>query len=142
MMSEKLDWTQKLGDAFLAQQTDALAAVQRLRAKAHAAGNLKTTAEQKVTVEPAAAPTPQTVVVQQPATTVIKIEPTNPQVVYVPTYNPAVVYGSWAYPAYPLPAPYYPPATSRVRRSCRLASAWRSGPPCGVTATGAADTPT
>jgi len=127
MMSEKLDWTQKLGDAFLAQQKDVLAAVQRLRAKAHETGNLKTTAEQKVTVVPAEAPAPpsavatpapqtvvvqpapQTVVVQQPATTVITIEPTNPQIVYVPTYNPAVVYGSWPYPAYPPPAPYYPP---------------------------------
>ena len=56
MMSEKLDWTQKLGDAFLAQQQDVMAAVQRLRAKAHTAGNLKTTAEQKVTVAPAEAP--------------------------------------------------------------------------------------
>ena len=72
MMSEKLDWTQKLGDAFLAQQQDVMAAVQRLRVKAHTAGNLKTTAEQKVTVAPAEAPAPpsaaatpaQTVVVQ------------------------------------------------------------------------------
>ena len=117
MMSDKLDWTQKLGDAFLAQQQDLMAAVQRLRAKAHTAGNLKTTAEQKVTVASAAAPTPpaaaatpapQTAVVQ-PAPQVITIEPTNPQVVHVPTYNPAVVYGSWPYPAYPPPAPYYPP---------------------------------
>ena len=56
MMSEKLDWTQKLGDAFLTGQKDVMEAVQRLRAKAQAAGNLKTTAEQKVTVQPAAAP--------------------------------------------------------------------------------------
>src|SRR5262249_39430344 len=41
-------------------------------------------------------------------TTVIKIEPANPQVVYVPTYNPTVVYGAWPYPAYP-PYAYYPP---------------------------------
>jgi Protein of unknown function (DUF3300) len=63
-----------------------------------------------VTVEPAppapaqAAPSSQTVVVQQPSS-VIKIEPASPQVVYVPTYNPTVVYGVWPYPAYP---PYYP----------------------------------
>ena len=38
----------------------------------------------------------------------IKIEPTNPQVVYVPTYNPTVVYGAWPYPTYP-PYTYYPP---------------------------------
>jgi hypothetical protein len=111
MMNEKLDWTQKLGDAFLASQQDVMAAVQRLRGKAQAAGNLKTTPEQKVTVEPAAAPpapTSTTVVVQQAPPTVIKIEQANPQVVYVPTYNPVVVYGAWPYPAYP-PYYYYPP---------------------------------
>jgi Protein of unknown function (DUF3300) len=98
MMNEKLDWTQKLGDAFLAQQQDVMAAVQRLRAKAEAESNLKTTKQ-------------QTVIVEQPAgsqTTVIKIEPANPQVVYVPTYNPTVIYGAWPYPAYP-PYAYYPP---------------------------------
>ncbi len=94
MMNEKLDWTQKLGDAFLAQQKDVMASVQRLRAKAEAAGNLKTTKEQTVIVEK--------------ETQVIVIEPANPQVVYVPTYNPTVVYGAWAYPAYP-PYYYYPP---------------------------------
>ena len=91
-MSEKLDWTQKLGDAFLSQQKDVMDAVQRLRAKAEAAGNLKTTEQQKVIVEEK----------------VIKIESPSPQVVYVPTYNPTVVYGAWPYPAYP-PYPWYPP---------------------------------
>jgi hypothetical protein len=100
MMSEKLEMTQRLGDAVLAQQKDVLDAIQRLRAKAQASGNLKTTQEQKVIVEqaPAASQT----------TTIIKIEPANPQVVYVPSYNPTVVYGPWAYPAYP-PYSYYPP---------------------------------
>jgi hypothetical protein len=114
MMNEKLDWTQKLGDAFLAQQQDVMNAVQRLRAKAQAQGNLKTTQEQKVIVEqPAVRQTTQEqgVVVEQPVAsqaTVIRIEPANPQVVYVPTYNPTVVYGAWPYPAYP-PYAYYPP---------------------------------
>jgi hypothetical protein len=115
MMDAKLDWTQKLGDAFLGQQADVMNAVQRLRARAQAAGNLQTSSQQTVTVEPAApAPAlpagqaPSTVVVQQAPPTVIKIEPANPQVVYVPTYNPTVVYGAWPYPAYP-PAAYYPP---------------------------------
>ena len=92
MMNEKLDWTQKLGDAFLAQQKPVLDTIQSLRAKAQAAGNLKTTKEQTVIVEEK----------------IIKIEPANPQVIYVPTYNPTVVYGAWAYPAYP-PYYYYPP---------------------------------
>jgi hypothetical protein len=92
MMSEKLDWTQKLGDAFLAQQKDVMDTVQGLRKKAVEAGNLKTTKEQQVIVEK------ETII----------IEPASPQVVYVPAYNPTVVYGAWPYPAYP-PAYYYPP---------------------------------
>ncbi len=92
MMSDKIEWTQKLGDAFLAQQKDVMATVQKLRAKAHAAGNLKTNSEQKVVVQ------------EQ----IIEIVPANPAVVYVPAYNPTVVYGAWWYPAYP-PYPVYPP---------------------------------
>ena len=100
MMSEKLDITSKLGDAFIAQQKDVLDAVQRLRAKAQAAGNLQSNQQQTVIVNqaPAGAATPQTIIIQ----------PAQPQVVYVPQYNPTVVYGAWPYPAYP-PAPYYPP---------------------------------
>jgi uncharacterized protein DUF3300 len=114
MMDSKLDWTQKLGDAFLAQQKELMDAVQRLRARAQAEGNLKSTPEQTVTVEPAAPPPaapaqpPQQVIVQQAPPQVITIQPANPQVVYVPTYNPTVVYGAWPYPAYP-PYAYYPP---------------------------------
>lgn len=93
MMSEQLDWTQKLGDAFIAQQEDVMDSVQRMRNKAHAQNSLKSTKEQKVIVEEK----------------IIRIEPVNPQVIYVPAYNPVVVYGPWPYPAYP---PYYwgPPA--------------------------------
>jgi len=93
-LDEKLDWTQKLGDAVLAQQKELMDAIQRLRTKAVDSGNLKTTSEQKVTVEP--------------TTTTVIVEAANPQVVYVPTYNPTVVYGAWSYPAYP-PYYYYPP---------------------------------
>src|SRR5262245_1023436 len=83
-MNEKIDWTQKLGDAFLADQKAVLDAVQRLRAKANQAGNLKSNEQQQVVVE------------QEPQTqqTVIKIEPTNLQTIYVPAYNPTVVYGA------------------------------------------------
>jgi len=97
MMDTKIDWTQKLGDAFLAQQAQVMETVQALRAKASAAGNLKSTPEQQVST------------VQEAGKTVIVIEPANPQVVYVPTYDPTVVYGAWPYPAYP-PYYYYPPA--------------------------------
>jgi hypothetical protein len=94
MMDEKLDWTTKVGDAFLSQQRDVMDSIQRLRGKANEAGNLKTTKEQKVIVEE--------------QTQTIIIQPANPQVVYVPTYNPTVVYGAWPYPAYP-PYPVHPP---------------------------------
>ena len=92
MMGEKLDWTQKLGDAFLSQEEDVTKTVQNLRKKADEAGNLKTTQEQVVKVEKE----------------VIIIESASPQVVYVPVYNPTVVYGTWWYPHYP-PYYYYPP---------------------------------
>jgi hypothetical protein len=109
-MSEKLDITLKIGDAFIADQQRVLYTVQDLRAKAQAAGNLKTNEQQKVVVEPAPPPAQQTVVVQStPAPTqIIKIESPSPQVVYVPTYEPATVYGTYPYPSYP-PPPYYPP---------------------------------
>lgn len=96
MMNEKIDWTQKLGDAFLSQQADLLKTAQTLRKKAEDAGNLKSSENMKVTKE-----TEQNV-------QVIKIEQPNPEVVYVPTYNPATIYGPWWYPV-PPPYYYYPP---------------------------------
>jgi len=90
-MNDKLDWTQKLGDAFLAQQKDVMSTVQSLRAKAKAAGNLESSKEQVVKAE------------QQGSQTIYVVESSAPDVIYVPTYNPSVVYGVWWYP-YP---PYY-----------------------------------
>jgi len=90
-MSTQLDWTQKLGDAFLAQESDVLAAVQSLRARAQAAGSLQTNAQQVVSKDADA----------------IVIAPAQPSVVYVPAYNPTVVYGTWPYASYP--PVYYPP---------------------------------
>ena len=100
-MKQQPEWVQNMGDAFLAQPDDVMASVQRLRAQAQKAGNLKSTEQQKVVVQQAPASS------AAPSTTVIQIEPTNPQVVYVPAYNPTVVYGTWAYPSYP--PPYWPP---------------------------------
>ena len=90
-MNEKLDWTQKLGDAFLAQQQDVMDTVQVLRGKASANGNLKTTEQQVVKTE------------AQGSETIYIVESAKPDVVYVPTYSPTVVYGSWWYPT----PPYY-----------------------------------
>jgi hypothetical protein len=106
MMNEKLDWTQKLGDAFLAGEKPVMDTIQSLRAKAQAAGNLKTTQEQKVIVQDK----------------MIVIEPASPQVVYVPAYNPTVVYGAWPYPAYP-PYYYYPPGYVAARSAFWFGSA-------------------
>src|SRR5206468_3697744 len=97
-MSENLDWTKDLGDAFLEQQADVLDAVQRMRRTAYDSGKLETTKEQKVVVE------------KEANTQVIKIEQADPQVVYVPQYAPQAVYGPPAYPTTYYPAMYaYPP---------------------------------
>lgn len=95
MMSDKLEWTQKLGDAFLVQQPEVMATVQKLRKKALDAGNLKDSEQQKIISE------------NTTTTQVIRIEQTNPQTVYVPVYSTTWVYGSWWYPGYP-PYGYYP----------------------------------
>jgi len=96
MMDNQLEWMQRLGDAVLAQQKDTLAAIQRLRARALRAGTLKSNEQQKVIVE------------GTPPETTIRIDPVNPEIVYVPTYDPNVIFGDWPYPAYP-PYAYYPP---------------------------------
>jgi hypothetical protein len=94
LLTEDIKWTTDLGNAFLAQQSDVMDAIQRMRAKAEGKGNLKSTEQQRV----------ETKVVDNKS--VIVIEQSNPQVVYVPSYNPTVVYGP---PAYPYPPIYYPP---------------------------------
>lgn len=95
MMNNQLDWTQKVGNAMIGQQKDVAASIQRLRAKAEAAGNLKSTPQQKVTTQ------------TSNGGSAIVIEPASPETIYVPYYNPAWAYGAWPYPAYP--PPYYPP---------------------------------
>ena len=97
MMAEQLDWTQKLGDAMLAQQSDVMDAIQRLRTRAQSNGKLKSTKEQTVTVK------------TEDDKQYVVIEPTSPTEIYVPYYEPAVVYGDWPYPDY---APYYFPPPS------------------------------
>jgi hypothetical protein len=89
MMSSKLDWTLKLGNAVLAQQPDVMDAIQRLRTKAEASKKLTSTKEQTVSRR------------QEQGKEVIVIEPTNPDTIHVPYYDPAVVYGEWPYPEYP-----------------------------------------
>jgi hypothetical protein len=110
MMSDKLEWTQQLGDAFLAQQSDVLNAVQQLRARADANGQLKSTPEQKVTTTPRSTAQQSSTAhgVEAAPANVYAIESTNPDEYYVPTYDPGVIYGEWPYSSYP-PYSWYPP---------------------------------
>ena len=110
-MNEKLEWTQNLGDAFLAQEKEVMDTIQNLRKKAQEAGNLKDTEQQKVVVEK------ETIVIQ----------PANPEVIYVPSYNPAVIYGAWWWPAFPPFPPFFlPPPGMLMGAGMRFAAgaAW------------------
>jgi hypothetical protein len=89
LMSERLEETSRLGDAFLGQERQVMETVQDLRLRAMREGNLKSDEKQKVTVAPDGT---------------IVIEPADPETVYVPYYNTRYVYGSWWYPAWP---PWY-----------------------------------
>jgi hypothetical protein len=91
MMDNNLQWTEQLGDAFLAQQANVMDSVQHLRQMAQSSGHLASSPEETVATDNSA----------------ISIEPATPDTLYVPYYNPEVVYGTWPYPGY---APYYFPA--------------------------------
>ncbi|MGC1401851.1 MAG: DUF3300 domain-containing protein [Thermodesulfobacteriota bacterium] len=93
MMNDKLEWTEMVGDAFLAQEDQVMDTVQMLREKAQAQGSLRTTSELRV--------------IPDPQTQAIIIEPADPQVYYVPVYDPMIVFGPWWWPAYP-PFYYHP----------------------------------
>ncbi len=93
-LASDAQWTTALGNAFLAQQTDVMSAVQRLRSEARASGKLTSTTQQNVTTQ------------TQDGQTAIDIQPTNPQVVYVPVYNPEYIWGPPVYGYYP--PLYYP----------------------------------
>lgn len=94
-LNDDVTWTTNLGNAFLAQQQDVMDAVQRMRAKAAQAGKLQSTPQLNVT---------QTTDNGQP---VYEIEPTNPDVIYVPVYDPVWIWGPAAW--YPYPHWWWPP---------------------------------
>src|SRR5882757_1247072 len=118
-MAGNIQWTTDLGNAFLAQQSDVMAAVQSMRAKAQGTGNLKTSAQSVVKTETVPS-----------GKQVIEIQQANPDVVYVPSYDPTVVYGAAPveYPYYPYTYPGYLPGT---------ALAWGTGIALGAAAWGA-----
>ena len=117
-MAGNVQWTTDLGNAFLAQQSDVMDAVQRMRAKAQGTGNLKTSAQSVVKTETVSS-----------GKQVITVQQANPDVVYVPSYDPVVVYGAAppAYPYYPYTYPGYVPGT---------ALAWGAGIALGAAAWG------
>src|SRR5277367_1517564 len=93
-LADDIQWATELGNAFLAQQSDVMDAVQRMRVKAEGTGNLKSNEQMKV----------ETKVIENKS--IVVIEQAKPEVVYVPSYDPVVVYGA---PAYPYPPIAYPP---------------------------------
>jgi hypothetical protein len=92
MMDTNLEWSERIGDAFLAQQDAVMDSIQRLRHRAAAAGSLTSTPQQAVSTDDQD----------------IEIEPPSPDTVYVPYYDPAMVYGPWPWPEYP-PFFFLPP---------------------------------
>ena len=115
MMSARLEWTQMVGDAFLAQESDVMDTVQRLRRKAYDADNLRSSEQEQVSFEDGA----------------IRIEPTDPETVYVPAYDPTWVYGPWWWPGYPpyVIYPYWPgvvvaPGFITFGIGCSVGASW------------------
>ncbi|HEX5227191.1 MAG TPA: DUF3300 domain-containing protein [Bryobacteraceae bacterium] len=94
-LNSNIRWTTDLGNAFLAQQADVMSAVQRLRAQAQAAGRLSSNPQETIGTT------------TQDGQTAIQIQPTNPDVMYVPQYNPVDVWGPAPY-GYYYPDLYYP----------------------------------
>ena len=88
-MSRNLSWTSLLGDRYHNQQTEVMAAIQAMRAKAFASGALKNGTRLRV---------------NQPTPDIIAIQPSNPQLIYIPLYNSATIYGT------PIQTPFYTPA--------------------------------
>jgi hypothetical protein len=85
LMDQRIDWTQRLGNAFLAQQAQVMDTVQELRRRAQNAGNLRSSDEVRVEDRGGS----------------IALEPVNPRIAYVPYYDPLAIYGTWWWPGFP-----------------------------------------
>ncbi len=116
-LAGNIQWTTDLGNAFLAQQTDVMDAVQRMRGKAETKGALQTSAQQVVETK-----------VVEGGKQVIEIQPAQADVVYVPSYDPVVVYGAPSYPYYPYTYPGYYPGMGLAWGAAGFAlGAWAGG---------------
>jgi len=111
-LSKDIRWTSDVGDAFLAQEQDVMAAIQRMRQKAQQKGALQSNQQQTVNTTTAN------------GQNYIVIEPAQPEVVYVPQYDPAAIWGPPAY--YPYPAIAYPPVFS-FGTGFALGAIWAGG---------------
>ena len=114
-LSDSIKWTADLGNAFLAQQADVMDAIQRMRVKAKDKGTLQSTEQMKVETK------------EVESKTVVVIEQSDPEVVYVPAYDPMAVWGAmpYAYPPY-----YYPPYAGRALAfgiGVAIGAAWGGG---------------
>ena len=114
-LSENIKWTADLGNAFLAQQSDVMDAVQRMRVKAKDAGKLQSNEQMKVETQ------------QVESKSIVVIEQANPEVIYVPSYDPAIYWGTVGY--YPYPPIYYPPYAGLYAFGVGIAigAAWGGG---------------
>jgi hypothetical protein len=118
-LAGNIQWATDLGNAFLAQQSDVMDAVQRMRAKAEGTGNLKTSAQQTVETKTV-----------EGGKQVIVVEPAQPDTIYVPSYDQTVVYGAAppAYPYYPYSYPGYYPGMGLAWGAAGFAlGAWAGG---------------
>src|SRR5438094_4430979 len=118
-LAGNVQWTNDLGNAFLAQQSDVMDAIQRMRGKAESKGTLKTSAQQVVETKTV-----------EGGKQVIVVEPAQPDVVYVPSYDSTVVYGAPppAYPYYPYTYPGYYPGMGLAWGAAGFAlGAWAGG---------------
>jgi hypothetical protein len=114
-LSENIKWTADLGNAFLAQQSDVMDAVQRMRTKAKDAGKLQSNEKMKVETQ------------QVESKSIVVIEQAEPEIVYVPSYDPAIIWGTVGY--YPYPPIYYPPYAGLYAFGVGIAigAAWGGG---------------
>jgi Protein of unknown function (DUF3300) len=111
MLDANLEWTEQLGEAYLADPAAVMDAVQRLRRRAQLAGRLVTTSQEVVRTEP------EPTRIEEPIT----VETPTPEVAYVPICDPSFAYGPWPYPDFP---PFFPVFAGAIIGGC----SWITGP--------------
>jgi len=111
MLDANLEWTEQLGEAYLANPAAVMDAVQRLRRRAQLAGRLVTTPQEIVRTEKEPTRIEESITIEAPS----------PEVAYVPICDPSFAYGPWPYPDFP---PFFPVFAGATIGGC----GWISGP--------------